>query len=206
MRIGVLTHNYPRFRRRLSAASSSRRSAREYGAAGTTRCACGRLTIAAFTRPDTAGEWGGVQVAPLTATRGRVRRQQAGLHALHAVGDLTFEACATMLLSPALFAAGIAKVRRVYAGRVPHPPHVLHAHWLLPNGLHVPRWRRSGWGFRCGDFGARLGRPGGRRKPALPRDGAQGLRSRPGVATHRQQRRTARRRGPPWAPIPRALP
>lgn len=126
MRIGVLTHNYPRFAGDFSGVFVEA-LCREYVALGHEVCVW-TPDDAAFTRPDTAGEWGGVQVRPYRYALPRSAQKLGYMRSMQ--GDLRLKV-SNYLLSPALFAAGIAKVLRdADAWR----PDVLHAHWLLPNG------------------------------------------------------------------------
>ncbi len=123
MHIGVLTHNYPRFPGDFSG-TFVEALCEEFAAQGH------RVTVwaphdAAYVRPSV----GPVQLRlyryawPAAAQRlGYMRTMQSDL-ALRVEG---------YLLSPALFAAGIATVWR--AARRTRPD-VLHAHWLLPNGF-----------------------------------------------------------------------
>lgn len=123
LRIGVLTHNYPRFPGDFSGTFVEALCA-EFAAQGH------RVTVwaphdAAYARPLD----GPVQLQlyryawPAAAQRlGYMRTMQSDL-------ALRLE---SYLLSPAFFAAGIATVWRAAARA---RPDVLHAHWLLPNGF-----------------------------------------------------------------------
>jgi glycosyltransferase involved in cell wall biosynthesis len=124
MHVGVLTHNYPRFPGDFSG-TFVEALCREFGRADH------RVTVwapydPAYRRPLTEGN---VRLSlyryawPARLHRlGYMRTMQSDL-------ALRLEA---YLLSPALFAAGIATVTRQAAI---HRPDVLHAHWLLPNGF-----------------------------------------------------------------------
>ena len=123
MRIGVLTHNYPRFACDFSGVfieALCTELVRQGDA----------VTVwapddPAYTRPD---------AAPVTLHRYRYawprRLQQLGyMRSMQSDLALRLEA---YLLSPALFAAGI---RQVLADAARLRPDVLHAHWVLPNGF-----------------------------------------------------------------------
>jgi glycosyltransferase involved in cell wall biosynthesis len=123
MHIGVLTHNYPRFAGDFS--GSFVEALCEEFAAQDQRVTVFAPDDPAYTRPD----HGAVTLRryryawpPRVQRLGYMRTMQSDL-------ALRLEA---YLLSPALFAAGIAAVM-MQARR--DRPDVLHAHWLLPNGF-----------------------------------------------------------------------
>jgi glycosyltransferase involved in cell wall biosynthesis len=125
MRIGVLTHNYPRFPGDFSGTFVESLCA-EFARQGQ------EVTVYA---PDDAAFAGGADAlrAPVRLCRYRyawpARLQRLGyMRSMQSDLALRLEAYA---LSPLLFAAGIAAVLR--AARRTRPD-VLHAHWLLPNG------------------------------------------------------------------------
>ncbi len=123
MRIGVLTHNYPRFAGDFSGVfieALCTELVRQGDA----------VTVwapddPAYTRPD---------AAPVTLHRYRYawprRLQQLG-YMRSMQSDMTLR-LRNYALSPMLFAAAI---RRVYLDARRTRPHILHAHWLLPNGF-----------------------------------------------------------------------
>ena len=125
MRIGVLTHNYPRFPGDFSGTFVESLCA-EFARQGQ------EVTVYA---PDDAAYAGGgaASRAPVRLCRYRyawpARLQRLGyMRSMQSDLALRLEAYA---LSPLLFAAGIAAVLRDARRR---RPDVLHAHWLLPNG------------------------------------------------------------------------
>lgn len=127
MRIGVLTHNYPRFAGDFSGVFVEA-LCREYVALGH-EVRVWTPDDAAFNREPTPAAWGGVT---LRRYRYAVPRSLQTLGYMRSMqGDLRLK-IGSYLLSPGLFAAGIAKVWR---DAREWRPNVLHAHWLLPNGF-----------------------------------------------------------------------
>jgi len=127
MRIGVLTHNYPRFAGDFSGVFVEA-LCREYVALGH-EVRVWTPDDAAFSRPDTPEEWGGVQVRPYRYALPRSAQTLGYMRSMQ--GDLRLKV-SNYLLSPGLFAGGIGTVLREARA---WQPDVLHAHWLLPNGF-----------------------------------------------------------------------
>lgn len=123
MRIGVLTHNYPRFNGDFSGVFVEA-LCRELVAQGDEVIVWAPDDVA-FNRAD----WGGVEVRRYRYAL--PRRWQTLGYMRSMQGDLTLK-LVNYLLSPLLFMAGIWTVWRD-ARRL--KPDVLHAHWLLPNGF-----------------------------------------------------------------------
>ncbi|NJN81240.1 MAG: glycosyltransferase family 4 protein [Caldilineaceae bacterium] len=123
MRIGVLTHNYPRFAGDFSGVF--------------VEALCEELVR----QGEEVAVWAPYDPAYDPKLSRTVRLEPYRFiwpDRLHRLGYMrTMESDLSLrteayLLSPALFAAGIATLtRRARAWR----PHVLHAHWLLPNGF-----------------------------------------------------------------------
>ncbi|MEZ4710761.1 MAG: glycosyltransferase [Caldilineaceae bacterium] len=135
MHIGVLTHNYPRFPGDFSGIFIQSLCA---------ELAAQQQRITVWAPYDPAYEKGGGEHHPFTPSPPHPLTPSLHLYRyiwpprLHRLGYMrTMQADLAMrleayLLSPAMFAAGIAKVTRD-ARRL--RPDVLHAHWLLPNGF-----------------------------------------------------------------------
>lgn len=127
MRIGVLTHNYPRFTGDFSGVFVEA-LCREFVSLGH-EVRVWTPDDVAFARGADRSAWGGVEVRPYRYAVPRSAQQLGYMRSMQ--GDLRLR-LGNYLLSPGLFAAGIAKVWREARE---WQPDVLHAHWLLPNGF-----------------------------------------------------------------------